>query len=73
MSYRKYADKARAKIQKYGAEIIIRRAGKKVYDPKTDTYIDTGREFGGFALQSTFAQKDIDGTNVIVNAVNSFT
>ena len=64
MSYQKYADKAHRKIKQYGAPITVRRAGKKVYDKATNTYVDTGEEFSGVAIQRSFEQKNIDGTNI---------
>ena len=64
MSYDKYAKKAYTKVKQYGAPIKVKRAGKKVYDPATNSYVDNGAEFTGFALQSNFEQKDVDGTNI---------
>lgn len=64
MNYQKYADKALSKIRKYGAPITIKRAGKKVYDPSTNKYTDSGEEFSGVAIQRNFDQKNIDGTNI---------
>ena len=68
MNYHKYADKAFAKLQKYGnakpTNITIKRSGKKVYDKTTNTYTDTGEEFSGVAIQRNFNQKNIDGTNI---------
>ena len=64
MNYQKYADKAYEKINEYGSLITIKRSGKKVYDKTTNTYIDIGTEFSGFAFQRNFSQKQIDGTNI---------
>ena len=64
MNYQKYADKAYEKIKKYGSPITVKRSGKKVYDKTTNTYIDTGEEFSGVAIQRNFDQKNIDGTNI---------
>lgn len=64
MNYQKYADKAYTKIKQYGSPITVKRAGKKQYDPATNTYTDTGIEFGGYAIQRNFDQKNIDGTNI---------
>ena len=64
MNYQKYADKAYAKIKQYGSPITVKRAGKKVYDKETDTYTDNGEEYTGYALQRSFDQKNIDGTNI---------
>ena len=64
MNYQKYADKAFSKLKQYGSPITIKRSGKKVYDKTTNTYIDTGEEFGGVAIQRNFDQKNIDGTNI---------
>ena len=64
MNYQKYADKAYQKLMKYGAPIAVNRAGKKVYDKTTNTYIDNGEEFSGVAIQRTYYQKDIDGVNI---------
>lgn len=62
--YQKYADKALEKLKKYGSVITIKRAGKKVYDKQTNTYIDTGEEFSGVAIQRNFNQRNIDGVNI---------
>ena len=64
MNYQKYADKAYTKIKQYGSEIIVKRSGKKVYNKETNTYVDDGEEFIGFAIQRNFDQRDIDGTNI---------
>lgn len=64
MNYQKYADKAYIKIKQYGSPITVKRAGKKTYDPATNTYTDTGIEFGGYAIQRNYDQKNIDGTNI---------
>ena len=64
MNYQKYADKAYAKLRQYGSLITCKRSGKKVYDKTTNTYIDTGKEFTGVAIQRSFDQKNIDGTNI---------
>ena len=64
MNYQKYADKAFAKIKQYGSPITVKRAGKKIYDPDTNTYTDTGEEFGGYAIQRNYDQRNIDGTNI---------
>ena len=64
MNYQKYADKAYIKIKQYGSPILLKRAGKKQYDPATNTYTDTGIEFGGYAIQRNYDQKNIDGTNI---------
>lgn len=64
MNYQKYADKAYTKIKQYGSPITVKRAGKKTYDPATNTYTDSGTEFSGVAIQRSFNQKDIDGTNI---------
>lgn len=64
MSYQKYADKAYSKIKQYGSPITVKRSGKRVYDKATNTYTDTGAEFGGVAIQRSFDQKNIDGTNI---------
>ena len=64
MNYQKYAGKALDKLKKYGAPIKITRSGKKVYDPETNKYTDSGEEFSGFAIQHNFDQKNIDGTNI---------
>lgn len=65
MNYQKYADKAFTKIKKYGSPITVKRAGEKEYDEETNMYYDTGVEFGGYALQSRFENRDIDGTNIM--------
>lgn len=62
--YTKYQNKAFAKVQKYGSPFTVKKAGKKVYDKDTGTYTDTGETYTGVALQFTFDQKDIDGTNI---------
>lgn len=62
--YEKYAKKAAAKIKQYGSPITVKRSGRKVYDKATNTYTDTGAEFGGYAIQRSFDQKNIDGTNI---------
>ena len=64
MNYQKYADKAFDKIKKSGSPITCKRSGKKVYDKTTNTYTDTGEEFSGVAIQRSFTQKNIDGTNI---------
>lgn len=64
MSYQKYADKAFSKIQEKGSPITVKRAGKKIYNPATNKYADSGIELNGYACQFTFDQKDINGTNI---------
>ena len=64
MNYQKYADKAFSKLKQYGSPITIKRSGEKVYDKTTNTYIDNGEEFSGVAIQRSFDQKNIDGTNI---------
>lgn len=64
MNYQKYANKAFAKLKEKGSPITIKRSGKKVYDPATNTYTDTGTELSGYACQFGFDQRDIDGTNI---------
>lgn len=64
MNYQKYADKANSKISKYGSPITITRSGNSEYDATTNTYTDSGTELSGFAIQSNFNQRDIDGTNI---------
>lgn len=64
MNYQKYADKVYSKISIYGSPITVKRAGKKVYDKDTNSYVDTGEEFAGVALRRNFSQRNIDGTNV---------
>ena len=64
MNYTKYQSKAFAKVQKYGSPFTVKKADKKVYDKDTGTYSDTGETDTGVALQFTFDQKDIDGTNI---------
>ena len=64
MNYQKYADKAFSKIKQYGSPITVKRAGKKVYDPATNKYVDNGEEFNGHALKMNYDQKNVDGTNV---------
>ena len=64
MNYQKYADKAYEKIKKYGSAIMITQSGAKVYDPTTNTYVDSGTSVLGVAIQRTYSQKDIDGTNI---------
>ena len=64
MNYQKYADKAYQKLKKYGAPIVVKRAGKKVYNKETNTYIDNGKQFNGVAIQRNYNQKDIDGVNI---------
>ena len=65
MDYTKYATKAFTKVKKYGSPVTITRARGKEYDIDKDEYTDTGTQFGGFALQSRFEQRDIDGTNIM--------
>ena len=62
--YDKYAKKAAAKIKQYGSPITVKRSGKRVYDKATNTYTDMGEEFKGYALESHFDQKNVDGTNI---------
>ena len=62
--YTKYQTKTASKLRQRGGPITVRRAGKKVYDPKTNTYIDTGKEFSGYAVQKSFSIKNVDGTNI---------
>ena len=64
MDYQKYADKAYAKVKKYGSSITVTRTGESEYNPETDEYTDTTVQITGVALRSNFEQKDIDGTNV---------
>ena len=64
MNYTKYQSKAFAKVQKYGSPFTVKKAGKKIYDKDTGTYSDTGESYTGVALQFSFDQKDIDGTNI---------
>lgn len=64
MNYSKYANKAYSKIKQYGSSIKITRSGSKVYNPSTNSYEDSGKEINGYALQSNFDQKNIDGTNI---------
>ena len=64
MNYQKYADKAFDKIKKYGSSIQITHSGKKVYDPATNTYTDSGTTVSGVAIQRNYEQKNIDGTNI---------
>lgn len=64
MNYQKYAGKAYEKISKYGSPITFKRAGKKVYNPATNTYEDKGEEFSGYAIQRNFSLKNIDGKNI---------
>lgn len=64
MNYTKYADKAFTKIKQYGSPIIIKRSGKKEYDPTTNTYTDSGLEITGFAICRNYNQHNIDGTNI---------
>lgn len=64
MNYQKYADKAYSKIKQYGSPITVKRSGSKVYNPLKNTYEDSGITLSGFALQSNFDQKNIDGTNI---------
>lgn len=64
MNYTKYAEKSFSKIKQYGAPIKIIRSGEKNYNSATNTYEDNGKEISGYALQSSFTQKNIDGTNI---------
>lgn len=68
MDYQKYAKKAFDKLQAYGnakpTNVTIRRSGKVVYDPKTNTRTNTGEEFSGVGIQRNFNQKNIDGVNI---------
>ena len=64
MNYQPYADKAYEKLEEYGSAISIKRAGKRVYDKATNTYIDNGEEFSGVAIQMNFDQRNIDGKNI---------
>lgn len=64
MNYSKYADKAYSKIKQYGSPIKITCSGNKPYNFSTNTYEDSGKEINGYALQSSFDQKNIDGTNI---------
>ena len=69
MNYQPYADKAYQKISKYGAPITIKRSGKKTYDKQTNTYVDSGEQFSGVAIQRNYSQRDIDGTNIKIGDV----
>ncbi len=69
MSYQKYADKAYTKLKQKGSPITVKRSGEAEYDPATNTYTDSGIELSGFAIQSYYHQKDIDGTNIKVGDV----
>lgn len=62
--YAEYQKRAYSKIKQYGSPITIKRAGKMVYDKTTNTYTDSGEEYTGYAIQSSFDQKNIDGTNI---------
>ena len=62
--YTKYKNKAYKKLKEKGSPITVKRAGKKVYDKTKNTYTDTGKEFSGYAVQRSFDQKNIDGTNI---------
>lgn len=64
MNYSKYAKKAYVKIKKYGSPIKIIRSGSNVYNAETNSYENSGTEISGYALQSSFDQKNIDGTNI---------
>lgn len=64
MNYSKYANKAYTKIKQYGSPIKITRSGGKIYNQITNTYENNGKEINGFALLSSFDQKNIDGTNI---------
>ena len=69
MNYQKYADNAYTKIKQYGSPIIIKRAGKAVYDPSTNTYTDSGAQLDGFAIMRNYNQHNIDGTNIRIGDV----
>lgn len=62
--YTVYQKRAYEKIKQYGSPVTVKRAGKKEYDKTTNTYTDTGVEYTGYAIQSSFDQKNIDGTNI---------
>ena len=65
MNYQKYADKAYEKIKKYGSPIVIKQKGdEKEYNPDTDEYEGVEVEIKGVAIQRSFDQKNVDGSNV---------
>lgn len=65
--YNSYRNKALEKINKYGGDLILRRAGAgEVYDPETNSYIDEGIEIAGRGIISSVSEKNADGKNILV-------
>lgn len=69
MNYSKYQTKAYAKIKQYGSVIKVIRSGGNVYNPKTNEYVKNEETISGYALQSSFKQNNIDGTNIRIGDV----
>lgn len=69
MNYDKYQTKAYTKIKQYGSVIKIIRSNGNVYNPKTNEYVKNEETISGYALQSSFKQNNIDGTNIRIGDV----
>lgn len=64
MSYERHAAVAAERLRQYGAPMTVARSGGGAYNPDTNKYEGGGETVSGFALQSGFEQRNIDGTNV---------
>lgn len=72
--YSKYVEKANIKITQYGNPItLIKRSGEPVYNPDTDEYEQQEQTFKGYAIQSTYSGRMIDGTNIKMGDVKFMT
>lgn len=69
MTYSKYAGKAYSKIKQYGSPVKITRSGSGVYNSATNSYEGDRNDVNGYALQSSFDQNNIDGTNVRIGDI----
>lgn len=62
--YSRYAEKAYEKIRMYGSPVTLMRSGGRTYDKETNSYVCAGDGVAGYAVQSGFDQRNVDGTNI---------
>lgn len=64
MNYGKYQKVAYTKIKQYGSPIKVNRIDGNIYNPETNKYEENEEVITGYALQNSYNQSNIDGTNI---------
>lgn len=65
MDYAEVRANASASIRDTGGPMMLTQAGAADYDPATSTADTPTKSYNGFAVQSLYSARDIDGTTIL--------